>query len=219
MDRENHMQEGRKKVGILGGTFDPVHIGHLILALDSLEQLGLSSVWFMPSGKPPHKRHREGRATDEQRIEMVRRAISGSPFFEMHLDDMEPESYSYTYRLMERLSGEYPDTDFYFLIGADSLADFDTWVEPGRILSCCRLGVALRGEWSYEKLRPVAERLQKQFSGKIELLHSHLVDISSEELRKRRAQGKEIRYFVPQGVDSYIREQGLYKVETEQGGR
>ena len=94
------MDEKRKKIGIMGGTFDPIHVGHLILGEKAYEQLHLDKVWFMPSGNPPHKQNRDGRASDEQRVEMVKKAISGNPHFELSLIEMNEEGYtsvSYTH--------------------------------------------------------------------------------------------------------------------------
>ena len=105
------MDTRRKKIGIMGGTFDPIHIGHLILGEKTYEQLGLDKIWFMPAGNPPHKRNRAGRATDEQRVAMVERAISGNPHFELSLIEMHDHGLSYTYHTLENLRKQNPDTD------------------------------------------------------------------------------------------------------------
>ena len=105
----------RKKIGIMGGTFDPIHIGHLILGEKAYEQMGLDKVWFMPAGNPPHKQNRKGRASDRQRVEMVKMAIQGNPHFELSLIEMNADGYSYTYRTLENLIKEHPDTDYYFM--------------------------------------------------------------------------------------------------------
>ena len=123
------MSKKMKKIGIMGGTFDPIHMGHLILGEKAYEQLGLDKVLFMPCGNPPHKRNRKGRATDEQRAKMVRLAIEDNPHFELSLIEMHEEGYTYTYRTLEQLNVENPDTEYYFIIGADSLYNFDTWRE------------------------------------------------------------------------------------------
>ena len=125
------MCEKRKRVGIMGGTFDPIHIGHLILGETAYEQFDLDQVLFMPAGNPPHKRNRLHRATDEQRSEMVRRAIASNPHFSLSLEEMNEDGFTYTYRTLERLRAEHPDTDYFFILGADSLFDFDKWREPG----------------------------------------------------------------------------------------
>ena len=99
--RRTDMGVYRKKIGIMGGTFDPIHVGHLILGEKAYEQLNLDKVWFMPSGNPPHKRNRDGCASDEQRVEMVKRAISGNPHFELSLIEMNEDGYTYSYRTLE----------------------------------------------------------------------------------------------------------------------
>ena len=142
----------KKKIGIMGGTFDPIHIGHLILGEKAYDQFGLDKVRFMPAGNPPHKRNRKGRATDEQRVEMVRMAISSNPHFELCLAEMNEDGYSYTYRTLERFREENPEEEYYFIIGADSLFDFDIWREPGRICKACTIVVATRNQTSNERL-------------------------------------------------------------------
>ena len=97
------MECKRKRIGIMGGTFDPIHMGHLILGEKAYEQFSLDQVLFMPAGNPPHKRNRAGRASDEQRVEMARRAINGNPHFALSLIEMNEEGYTYTYRTLENL--------------------------------------------------------------------------------------------------------------------
>ena len=138
------MQEKKKKIGIMGGTFDPIHISHLILAETAYEQFSLDKVLFLPAGNPPHKRNRKGGATDLERVEMVRRAIAGNSHFQLCLDEMNAEDYSYTYRTLEQMRAEHPDTEFYFIVGADSLFDFEQWREPERICRAASILVAVR---------------------------------------------------------------------------
>ncbi|MGN0433508.1 MAG: nicotinate (nicotinamide) nucleotide adenylyltransferase, partial [Bilifractor sp.] len=128
-------EERKRKIGIMGGTFDPIHIGHLILGEAARQQFSLDKVFFMPAGNPPHKRNRAGRAGDEQRVDMVRLAIASNPGFELSLFEMNEDGYSYTYRTLEMLRNKNPDMDFYFIMGADSLFDFDQWREPQRIVN------------------------------------------------------------------------------------
>ena len=119
----------------MGGTFDPIHMGHLILGEQSYEQFQLDKVLFMPSGNPPHKRDRAGRASDNQRVDMVRLAIEDNPHFELSLAEMHETGYTYTYRTLEELKEYNPDTDYYFIIGADSLFVFCTngWNQSGSV--------------------------------------------------------------------------------------
>lgn len=143
----------KKRIGIMGGTFDPIHIGHLILAEKAYEELDLDEVWFMPSGNPPHKQNRAGRASDKQRVEMVRRAIADNPHFRLSTEEMHPEGYTYTYETLERLHEKYPDYIYYFIIGADSLYDFDMWRRPDRICKAASLLVATRNDVPEESLK------------------------------------------------------------------
>ena len=119
------MWENRKKIGIMGGTFDPIHIGHLILGEIAYEQFQLDKVLFMPAGNPPHKKNRKDGASNQQRVEMVKRAIASNPHFELSLVEMDKTTYTYTYKTLEELKKQNPDTDYYFILGADSLYDFE----------------------------------------------------------------------------------------------
>lgn len=201
----------KKKIGIMGGTFDPIHVGHLVLAETAYEQYGLDLVWFMPSGNPPHKRNRAGRATDEQRVAMVQRAIAGNDHFALSMEDMQPEGYSYTYLLLERLQTKNPDAEFYFIIGGDSLFDFDTWREPAKICQRAKLLVAGRNQVSKLQVEEQMQALAQRYGGEFLLLDVPNLDISSNMLRQRTMEQKSIRYYVPDSVGSYISEQHLYR--------
>lgn len=201
----------KKKIGIMGGTFDPIHVGHLVLAETAYEQYGLDQVWFMPSGNPPHKRNRVGRATDEQRVAMVQRAIAGNDHFALSMEDMQPEGYSYTYLLLERLQAKNPDAEFYFIIGGDSLFDFDTWREPAKICQRAKLLVAGRNQVSKLQVEEQMQALAQRYGGEFLLLDVPNLDISSNMLRQRTMEQKSIRYYVPDSVGSYISEQHLYR--------
>lgn len=202
----------KKKIGIMGGTFDPIHIGHLILGEKAYEQYGLDQIRFMPAGNPPHKQHREGRATDEQRVEMVKRAISGNVHFALCLDEMNADGYSYTYRTLERLKGQNPGEEYYFIIGADSLFDFDGWKEPGRICKAAKLLVAGRNHVERERLEKQMDYLRKKYQGEFYLLDVPNLDISSRMLRDWIAGEKTFRYYVPDSVYEYIRKKHMYLV-------
>ena len=117
------MKKERRRVGIMGGTFDPIHIGHLILGESAWQQFCLEKVLFMPSGNPPHKRVRDG-ASNWQRVEMVRLAIRSNPHFELSLEEMHEQGYVYTKETLRRLRKQHPDTDYYFILGADSVLTF-----------------------------------------------------------------------------------------------
>ncbi len=196
------------KIGIMGGTFDPIHLGHLILGESAYSQLSLSEVLFMPAGDPPHKREREGRATNEQRTEMVRLAIEGNPHFSLSLLEMHEEGYSYTYRTLEMLNAQHPENSYYFIMGADSLAYFDEWKEPQRIADAADLVVAVRDEID---LTPYIRKMESLFSARIHVLRTPNIEIASHDLRAWIAEGSSVRYYVPDAVREYIEREGIYR--------
>ena len=187
------MDSRRKKKGIMGGTFDPIHIGHLILGENACLQFGLDSVLFMPCGNPPHKQDREGRATTQQRIEMVRLAIADNPHFELSLVETHDQGYSYTKETLKKLTTEHPDTDYYFIMGADSLFHFEHWRGPEEICRLATLVVAVRNHLPAKKL------------------DQPNIDISSETIRQWIQEGKSLRYYVRDNVISYIEQEHLYR--------
>ncbi len=195
-----------KRLGILGGTFDPIHIGHLVMASYAIDALSLDSVWFMPAQTPPHK---HGQITGvEHRAEMCRLAVDLDSRFEFSNLDLQGDAPSYTSDLLERLHTLIPEAELIFLIGADSLVNFPTWHEPEKILSLASLGVAERPGSVVEAscldaLPGLRERVQ--------LFDSPLIELSSTEIRARRQAGKSITYLVPERVENYILENGLYR--------
>lgn len=205
------MSEKKKRIGIMGGTFDPIHIGHLILGETAYHQFHLDNVLFMPAGNPPHKQDRGNRATDSQRVEMVRLAIASNPHFTLSMEEMHREGYSYTYRTLERLKKRYPDTEYYFILGADSLYTFDEWKEPARILGACTILVGTRNHTSDEKLDRVIEHLEEKYHGQIEKLESLNIDISSKMIRSWIEKGRSLAYYVPDQVIEYIQKNNIYK--------
>lgn len=209
------MQEKTSKIGIMGGTFDPIHIGHLILGETAYEQFSLDKVLFMPAGNPPHKRERTGRAADEQRTEMVRRAISNNPHFELSLIEMNEDGFSYTYRTLERLNQEHPQTEYYFIIGADSLYDFENWKEPGRISRAAKIVVATRDNARSEQLTQEMNRLSQKYNSNFLKLDSLNIDISSRMLRSWVAQKRTLKYYLPDAVISYIEDNEIYQQQQE----
>ena len=194
----------------MGGTFDPIHIGHLLIAEQACQQLSRDKVLFMPAGNPPHKKNREGRATNEQRTEMTRMAIDGNPHFELSLMEMNEAGYSYTYITLEKLKEQNPDTDYYFIIGADSLYDFKGWAMPERICACATILVATRNHTDEKLLDYELQMNSSWFNGRFEKLIIDNIDISSQQLRKWIREGKSVRYYTPDSVIAYINEHQIY---------
>lgn len=209
------MGESRKKIGIMGGTFDPIHVGHLILGEAAWRQFGLDQVWYMPAGNPPHKQNRAGRATDEQRVDMVRLAIQSNPHFVLSMQEMNEDGYSYTYRTLEHLRAQYPDVDWYFIMGADSLTDFDTWREPHRIVKNCQVVVATRNQMDQDAFEKLLNRRREEFQHDFLKLDTPNLDVSSRHLRDMLHAGQSIRYYVPDNVLSYIQKEELYQLSSE----
>ena len=205
------MSEKKKRIGIMGGTFDPIHIGHLILGETAYHQFHLDRILFMPAGNPPHKKVRENRATDRQRVDMVRLAIASNPHFSLSLEEMHREGYTYTYRTLERLKDQNPDTEYYFILGADSLYTFDEWREPERILRACTILVGTRNHTSDEKLDRVIGELEDKYQGNIQKLESLNIDISSEMIRSWIEKGRSLAYYAPDQVIDYIQKNNIYK--------
>ena len=195
----------------MGGTFDPIHIGHLILGEHAWQQLSLDKVIFMPAGNPPHKLKREGRASNKERFEMVRLAVSDNPHFEISDYEMTEEGYSYTYRTLEELLLKHPDYELYFIIGADSLFDFDTWKEPQRIADACTLVVATRNHTPNEKLDQAIARVRDTYHADVIKLNTENIDVSSQILREQIREKITVRYYVPDAVLNYIKMNHIYE--------
>lgn len=204
----------RRKVGIMGGTFDPIHVGHLILGESAYGQFGLDEVLFMPSGNPPHKQNRQGRASLAERIEMVRLAIAGNPHFSLSLAEAYEDGYTYTSKTLERLTAQNPGTDYYFIMGADSLFSFENWKDPGKIARLAVIVAAARYHVDDASLDEAAARLQKLFGADIRKLSAPNMDISSQMLRGWIREGRSVRYYLPESVIAYIREKKLYTQEA-----
>lgn len=199
----------RKKVGIMGGTFDPIHTGHLILGESAYEQFGLSRVLFMPSGNPPHKKDRQG-ASNEQRTRMVQLAVEDNPHFELSLEEMHELGYIYTSKTLQRLTEKNPDTDYYFIMGADSLMYFDQWHEPEIISALCTVVVAVRDHLSDEQMDLKIKELHDTLHTRILKLETPNMDISSHQIRSWISEGRGCRYYLPDRVREYILKEGLY---------
>ena len=201
----------KRKIGILGGTFDPIHVGHLILAERAYYQFGLDEVMIMPSGNPPHKRNRMNRASLEERIEMVRLAIEDNPHFTLSLADAHEMGYSYTRETLEELTAQNPEVEYYFIMGADSLFTFEEWKDPDKIAKLAVLVAAVRDHVSDQSMELQIEHLQQKFGANIQVLDAPNMDVSSRMLRDWIKEGKSVRYYLPDAVIAYIKNTELYQ--------
>lgn len=202
-----------KKVGILGGTFNPIHIGHLILAETARNDFELDQVILIPSGCSYMKDQSEI-ADPQIRMEMVRLAAESNPYFEVSDIEMKRLGNTYTYETLEQLCQEHPDTLFYYIIGADTLYMMEQWRNPERIFRQAVILAAVRDGKSGEQLQKQILRLQERFDARIFLLQAGDITISSTMIRNALETGKSIRYLVPESVRIYLEEKKLY-----QGGK
>ncbi len=202
-------------IGILGGTFDPIHIGHLIVAEEARIKLGFRRVLFVPAGQPWLKQARDITLA-VHRVEMVRRAIVGNPYFKLCTLEIERPGPSYTVDTLKMLRKQLGRrANFFFILGRDTLAQLPLWKEPHKLVQLCRLVVAPRpvpsdvdGSRSED-----LKQLEKAIPGLLDrviLLDMPVIGISSSDIRQRLAQGLPIRYLVPAKVESYITEHKLY---------
>ena len=198
-----------KRIGILGGTFDPFHKGHFMLAKTAYQQFELDEVWIMPNGNPPHKRNIE--QTDfEIRCEMIRLSIKEAPYMVLCDYEGSEDSYHFTYQTLGEFKKMYPDDEFYFIIGADSLRDFPTWREPGIISQLCTLLVACRDESGIADLKLKIAEMKERFDAECLIMNSPKVDAASSEIRVMVSEGKDIADYVGKGVANYIKNEKLY---------
>ena len=199
-----------KKIGIMGGTFNPIHNAHLVLAEQAYAKYNLDKIIFMPAKKPPHKDSR-GLATDEHRIEMIRLSIKDNPHFELSTLEMERDTVSYTAETLRLLTDLYPDTEFYFIIGGDSLMSLHSWREPEVIFQLSTIIAAGRSGFLSDDVKQEVLRLRKEYACSIELLEIPNMDISSRSIRSNIERGNSIRYYVPEQVYQYIITHNLYQ--------
>lgn len=200
-----------KKIGILGGTFDPIHNGHLRIGNSAYQEFGLESIWFMPSGIPPHKK--DHKVTEgEMRRDMVKLAIADTPYFQYSDFEMNRKGNTYTAQTLTLLREAYREHEFYFIIGADSLYQIEQWYRPQLVMKQAVILAAGRayGMW-HRSFEEQICYLTERYKARIYPLHIPEMDISSEEIRAAVAQGRSIRKYVPDAVADYIDARGLYR--------
>ena len=200
----------RKKIGILGGTFNPIHIGHLTLAQNAMEYCALEKVLFVPSGCSYLKDPKEIAST-EHRVRMTELAIKNNDRFELSTVESDREGNSYTYETLEILNTEHPDTDFYFIVGADTFMFMENWMEPQRIFSACKIICAKRDGMDSEELNEKAVHLKKKYNADMIIMDIPEIDVSSSTVRRLLRSGISCRYYLDEDVRRYISDNGLYK--------
>jgi len=197
----------RRRVGVLGGSFNPPHLGHLVIASEACYQLGLERVVFVPAADPPHKTVADATPV-EARVEMTRLAIAGDERFAVSTVELE-RGLKYTIDMLRELAQEHAGAELVFIMGSDSLLQFETWHEPRAILELCRLAVAVRQGDDERRLDAVAAGLGRRAAL---VLRTPLIAVSSTDLRSRVRMGMPLTYLVPRAVEEYVRRHGLYMV-------
>jgi|SRR5579872_1430577 len=198
------------RLGIFGGTFDPVHNGHLLLAEQCREQCRLDQVWFVPAGVPPHKLACT-LASGKARAEMLELAVAGHDSLRVDRRELDRDDPCYTVETLAGIKAEDPTRELFFLMGADSLAEFPTWREPRRIVELAQLAVVNRGGAAAVDPAPVQVMLGESLAARIHFVAISGVDFSSSEVRRRIAEHKSVRFMVPRAVECYIQTHGLYR--------
>ena len=191
-----------QRLGIVGGTFDPIHIGHVLLALFALERLPLDRVLFVPAAYPPHKESRPDTAPVEDRWAMVRLAIEALPHFQASRVELDRPGKSYTVDTLRQLRADHPDCDLHLIIGEDNVSQLSTWYDPQGILDLCTVVAGSRVTADLDADSALARH--------IVALDSPLFQISSTEIRQRLADDLPVRYLLPESVEAYIRDRKLY---------
>lgn len=203
-------REKPERIGVFGGSFDPVHMGHLTIAQDAVEQLELDRLIFVPAAVPPHKQSHT-LADGKHRLEMLRLAAESNPAFEVSDMELKRGGVSYTFETMQQVQAEHPGAELFFIIGLDSLVELHLWRDIDALLEQCTVVPFARGG---ENPQDAADkiRLSGDWKAKLmkRLIRIHEIEISASEIRMRLAEGLSIRYLVPPEVEMYIFEHGLY---------
>ena len=200
------------KIGIMGGTFNPIHNGHLVLAECAFTEYRLDEIWFMPNGIPPHKKAPDMEDNLKHRVNMTKLAIEDHPYFKLCLYEVNKEGLSYTYLTVTDFREMYPEDEFYFIIGGDSLITFDSWVHPEIILEKVHILATYRDDLDTdEEVLTYANRLNEKYHSDIQILHTPIVPVSSTQIRNMIKEGSSDDLLVPEKVKAYILEHHLYQ--------
>jgi nicotinate-nucleotide adenylyltransferase len=197
-----------QRVGILGGTFDPPHIGHLILGEYTAEALGLTRLLFIPAADPPHKQDRQ-KTSVEHRLAMVTIALADNPRFQLSRLDIDRPGPHYSVETVRLVQESYPDAEIFFVMGGDSLRDLPAWSRPQELIQLCRLAVMRRPGDNISA--GMHEQLIPGLSERMVIIDAPVLEIASSDIIERIRQGKSVRYLVPDDVLAYIRTHRIYE--------
>ena len=199
-----------KRLGVMGGSFNPPHVGHFLMAETAMEALKLDKVLFIPTGKIVYKQEND-RASGTDRYKMLKTVVSRNPGFCITDMEISQDEITYTANTLTRLKEKLPDTELFFIVGADSLGYMDKWCNPQVIFELCTVAAMKRSAIPDERFLSKAEYLKNNFSADIRIVDMPYVDISSTELRERIRDGRSIRYLCDEEIIDYILKNKLYK--------
>ena len=188
------------RLGLFGGRFDPVHVGHLMVAQSALEALGLGELWFIPARTPPHKK---AAAAPEKRFEMLLLATNAHPQFRVSRLEIERTGASYTFDTVREVRAQRPEDELFFITGADAYRDIASWHRARELVSSVSMVALSRPHHTLDQIEPY-------FKERVRLLDTPLWEVSSTEIRRRLAQEESVRYLVPEPVESYLAKNPLY---------
>ena len=208
---EDAVDNGLSRIGIMGGTFDPIHYGHLAAAEAARVEFGLSKVIFIPAGSPPHKQSQKI-SDAEHRYSMTALATSSNSGFEVSRLEVDKAGITYTFNTMKELRSIYGEAPaIYFITGADAVLELLTWYKIGELLTLCKFIAVTRPGFDIRKLEQKIAEITSKYDGEIICLEVPLLEISSTDIRERIRSGKPVKYLLPEEVEAYIHKNGLYK--------
>lgn len=200
-----------KRIGIMGGTFDPPHLGHLYIAKAAYERTGLDGVLFLPNGTPAYKTAERRISPKEDRCRMVELLIGECPWCEMSLMECEREGNTYTADTLAQLTAQHPDIAYELIVGSDSFQAMEQWYHPERIFAAAGVIVLLRDADTESSLKDAAQRYEHTYGAGIRVVACETCGISSTQIRKLASAGKSLEGLVPESVEQYIVAHQLYK--------
>lgn len=200
----------KTRVGLMGGSFDPIHLGHIAIAGEARDALQLSHVLFLPSGRPPHKAHLG--ASPAQRLEMTRLAVEPLPWAQASDVEVCRQGTIYTVDTLQILSSQHPEAAFYYIIGADTLLDLPNWRNTQKVCTLCRFICLHRPGVADEAIGTALEDLHSRYGAQVHLVPASGPDISSTEIRRRVARGQSTDGLLPGAVRAYIDRENLYRL-------
>lgn len=202
-----------KNIGILGGTFDPIHMGHLLLAETARDYFSLDEVLFIPTGNSYLK---ENVTDSKNRLTMLGTAIEENPYFALSTMEIDRAGNSYSSDTLKQLKEQHPDNHYYFIVGADAVFSLEEWHEPGIIFANCTIAAAVRKGYSKTELADKIEALRQAYQADIRIFPMTKIEISSTEIRERIQGDQTVRYMITEKTEDYIKKHNLYQKMNDQ---